>query len=311
MAENEWLNKDFYKVLGVGQDASQDEINKAYRKLARKYHPDLNHDPSAVEKFKDISEAYDVLSNADQRKKYDAIRQFGSGGARFTAGSGGYGADSGFSDIFSSMFGGGGRASGFSDIFSQFGGGAGGYSRYSDPRDLDLESSVELSLLQVVTGATVSLKVNGSLIKTKIPAGVKNGQTIKLKGKGAQDPVTGARGDLYLEVHINPDPVFSMDGKNVVRSLPLTFSQACLGGSVIVKDITGELLKVKVPEGTSSGAVLRVKGRGCATTPKGDLLLKVQILVPKSPKAIESVLKELDEKDPSVATRAKEERYRI
>ena len=87
MAENEWLNKDFYKVLGVGQDASQDEINKAYRKLARKYHPDLNHDPSAVEKFKDISEAYDVLSNADQRKKYDAIRQFGSGGARFTAGS--------------------------------------------------------------------------------------------------------------------------------------------------------------------------------------------------------------------------------
>ena len=182
---------------GRAQDASQDEINKAYRKLARKYHPDLNHDPSAVEKFKDISEAYDVLSNADQRKKYDAIRQFGSGGARFTAGSGGYGADSGFSDIFSSMFGGGGRASGFSDIFSQFGGGGGGYSRYSDPRDLDLESSVELSLLQVVTGATVSLKVNGSLIKTKIPAGVKNGQTIKLKGKGAQDPVTGARGDLF------------------------------------------------------------------------------------------------------------------
>ena len=293
MAENEWLNKDFYKVLGVGQDASRDEINKAYRKLARKYHPDLNHDPSAVEKFKDISEAYDVLSNADQRKKYDAIRQFGSGGARFTAGSGGYGADSGFSDIF-----------------SQFGGG-GGYSRYSDPRDLDLESGVNLSLLQVVTGATVSLKVNGSLIKTKIPAGVKNGQTIKLKGKGAQDPVTGARGDLYLEVHINPDPVFSMEGKNLVRSLPLTFSQACLGGSVIVKDITGELLKVKVPEGTGSGAVLRVKGRGCATNPKGDLLLKVQILVPKSPKNIESVLKELDEKDPSVATRAKEERYRI
>ncbi|MBQ1803885.1 MAG: DnaJ domain-containing protein [Bifidobacteriaceae bacterium] len=297
--------------MGVSQSASQDEINKAYRKLARKYHPDLNHDPSAVEKFKDISEAYDVLSNADQRKKYDAIRQFGSGGARFTAGSGGYGADSGFSDIFSSMFGGGGgRASGFSDIFSQFGGG-GGYSRYSDPRDLDLESSVDLSLLQVVTGATVSLKVNGSLIKTKIPAGVKNGQTIKLKGKGAQDPVTGARGDLYLEVRINPDPVFSMEGRNIVRNLPLTFSQACLGASVIVKDITGESLKVKVPEGTSSGAVLRVKGRGCATSPKGDLLLKVQILVPKSYAGMEGILKELDEKDPAVASLAREERYKI
>lgn len=292
MAENEWLKKDFYKVLGVSQDANRDEINKAYRKLARKYHPDLNHDPSSAEKFKDISEAYDVLSNEDQRKKYDAIRQFGSGGARFTAGGGSYGADSGFFDIF-----------------SQFG--SEGYSGYASPRDLDLESSVELSFLQVVTGATVSLKVNGSLIKTRIPAGVKNGQTIKLKGKGAQDRVTGARGDLYLEVRIAPDPVFSADGNNLVRNLPLTFSQACLGSEVIVKNITGELLKVKVPEGTSSGAVLRVKGRGCATSPKGDLLLKVQILAPKSCESIKNILKELDEKDPEVTSLAKEERYKI
>ena len=102
-----------------------------------------------------------------------------------------------------------------------------------------------------------------------------------------------------------------MEGRNIVRNLPLTFSQACLGASVIVKDITGESLKVKVPEGTSSGAVLRVKGRGCATSPKGDLLLKVQILVPKSYAGMEGILKELDEKDPAVASLAREERYKI
>ena len=318
MAENEWLNKDFYKVLGVSQDASQEEINKAYRKLARQYHPDLNHDPGATEKFKEISEAHDVLSNADQKKKYDAIRQFGSGGARFTAGPGGFGEGGGFSDIFSSMFGQDqGAAPGFSDIFSQFGRGAGrarrspyGYGGYSDPRDLDLESSVDLSLRQVAMGATVSLKVNGTLIKTKIPAGVKDGQTIMLKGRGSQDPVTGARGDLYLEVHIAPDPVFSMEGRDLVRDLPLTFPQACRGDSVIVKDITGELLKVKVPAATSSGAMLRVRGRGCGTSPKGDLLLRVQILVPKPSEAVEQALKDLEGADPETEKLAKEGRYR-
>ncbi|MBP5785867.1 MAG: DnaJ domain-containing protein [Aeriscardovia sp.] len=315
MAENEWLNKDFYKVLGVSQDASQDEIKKAYRKLARQYHPDLNHDPGAAEKFKDISEAYDVLSNADQKKKYDAIRQFGSGGARFTAGPGGFGEGGGFSDIFSSMFGADqGASSGFSDIFNQFGR-AGrspyGYRGYRDPRELDLESEVDLSLRQVATGATVSLKVNGNLIKTKIPAGVRDGQTIKLAGKGAQDPSTGSRGDLYLEVHIAPDPVFSMEGRDLVRNLPLTFPQACRGDSVIVKDITGERLKVKVPAGTGSGALLRVRGRGCATSPKGDLLLRVQILASKPSEAMEKVLKDLEAANPEAEKLAEEERYRI
>ena len=316
MAENEWLNKDFYKVLGVSQDASPDEINKAYRKLARQYHPDLNHDPGAAEKFKDISEAHDVLSNKEQRKKYDAIRQYASGGARFTAGPGGFGDGGGFSDIFSSMFGSDQGASGFSDIFSQFGRGGGrgrssyGYGGYRDPRELDLESSVDLSLRQVATGATVSLKVNGAVIKTKIPAGVKDGQTIKLAGKGSQDPITGARGDLYLEVRITPDPVFSMDGKNLVRDLPLTFAQACRGDSVIVKDITDELLKVKVPAGTGSGAMLRVRGRGCDTSPKGDLLLRVKILVPKPSEAVEKALKDLEAADPEMEKLAKEGRYR-
>ena len=137
MAENEWLSKDFYKVLGVSKDASDQEITKAYRKLARQYHPDLNKTKEAEEKFKDISEAYDVLSNKDSRQKYDAIRQFGMGGARFAGGAGGGGFDAGgFSDIFGSMFGGGngshirfqtngGGPTNINDIFSMFGGGAG------------------------------------------------------------------------------------------------------------------------------------------------------------------------------------------
>ena len=143
MAENEWLSKDYYKVLGVSKDASEAEIAKAYRKLARKYHPDLNKTKEAEEKFKDISEAYDVLSNKEQRQKYDAIRQFGMGGARFAGGSGqgGFNTDA-FSDIFGSMFGGAGAPGGtrirfgdgsgqpdFADIFSSFGGGAGGGGR--------------------------------------------------------------------------------------------------------------------------------------------------------------------------------------
>ena len=151
MAENEWLSKDFYKVLGVSKDATEDDITKAYRKLARKYHPDLNKTKEAEERFKDISEAYDVLSNKEQRQKYDAIRQFGMGGARFSGGSGQGGFDaSGFSDIFGSMFGGnggnvrfstsGGGPSNLNDIFSMFGGAAGGRggasyggSRYGNP----------------------------------------------------------------------------------------------------------------------------------------------------------------------------------
>ena len=221
MAENDWLNKDFYKTLGVSKDADEKEITKAYRKLARKYHPDINKTKEGEEKFKDISEAYDVLKDKDSRQKYDAIRSFGAGGARFTGGAGGGGFNAGdFSDIFGSMFGGGGgnggshirfstngggsHGAGFDDIFSMFGGGAGnggfgggrGYGDYSDgayagyrpaphPEDGDdLSSKITLTFRQAVKGATVSLKAAGKKFKTKVPAGVKHGQKIKIAGKG-------------------------------------------------------------------------------------------------------------------------------
>ena len=209
MAENEWLSKDFYKVLGVSKDASDQEITKAYRKLARQYHPDLNKTKEAEEKFKDISEAYDVLSNKDSRQKYDAIRQFGMGGARFAGGAGGGGFDAGgFSDIFGSMFGGGngshirfqtngGGPTNINDIFSMFGGGAGpcrrrlwrvavrrvsGGAPSRERRGPQLEGHADVR--QAVKGATVSLSVDGKKFKTHIPAGVKDGQKIRLAGKG-------------------------------------------------------------------------------------------------------------------------------
>ena len=217
MAENEWLSKDFYKVLGVSKDATDDEITKAYRKLARKYHPDLNKTKEAEEKFKDISEAYDVLSNKDNRQKYDAIRQFGMGGARFAGGSGAGGFDAGaFSDIFGSMFGGGAGAGAYgtggngsrirfqtgggnpniNDIFSMFGGGAGGpagagnpyggsYEQAAQPEDgEDRNSKINLTFRQSVKGATVSLSADGKKFKTHVPAGVRDGQKIRIPGKG-------------------------------------------------------------------------------------------------------------------------------
>ncbi|MBW3088353.1 DnaJ domain-containing protein [Bifidobacterium sp. 82T24] len=313
MAENEWLNKDFYKVLGVSKDASEEEITKAYRKLARKYHPDLNKTKEAEEKFKDISEAYDVLNNKEQRQKYDAIRQFGMGGARFAGGSGQGGFDaSGFSDIFGSMFGGGaGGPQGSSrirfstggqggpdlnDIFQAFGGAAGaggpgagfggGRSSYREPqepvRGKDRNSKINLTLRQAVKGATVSLSVDGGKFKTHIPAGVKDGQKIRLAGKGHAGQYGGAHGDLYLAVHVKSDPKFSMSGRDIVMDLPVTVAEAALGGKVSAKDIDGNVVTFKVPAGSSSGAEVRLKGKGVASPRgNGDLVGRVMIQVPE------------------------------
>ncbi|MFZ2439321.1 MAG: DnaJ domain-containing protein, partial [Bifidobacterium adolescentis] len=263
MAENEWLSKDFYKVLGVSKDATDAEITKAYRKLARKYHPDLNKTKEAEEKFKDISEAYDVLSNKENRQKYDAIRQFGMGGARFAGGSGQGGFDAGaFSDIFGSMFGGGAGMGGngsrirfqtngggnpnLNDIFSMFGGGAGGpgagsaYERYGaddyeqpQPENgEDRNSKIRLTFRQAVKGATVSLSADGKKFKTHIPAGVHDGQKIRLTGKGKPGRNGGKNGDLYLHITVAEDPKFTLRGRDIIMPLPITVSQAVNGAKV-------------------------------------------------------------------------------
>lgn len=313
MAENEWLNKDFYKVLGVSKDASDSEITKAYRKLARKYHPDLNKTKEAEEKFKDISEAYDVLSSKEQRQKYDAIRQFAGGGARFAGGAGGAGFDaSGFSDVFGSMFGGNGgnirfQTSGgpgmggmnLNDLFGAFAGagtGASGGRAYTDPRFAqyqqyqeapqpergeDRHSTVNLTVRQAVKGATVSLSAGGTKFKTHIPAGIQDGKKIRLAGKGKPGKNGGTAGDLYLQVSIKPDDTFRLEGNDIVRELPITVREAVHGAKVTVDDIDGEPVTFKVPAGSSSGARVVLSGKGVqAQGSSGDFVGVVSIKVP-------------------------------
>ena len=324
MAENEWLSKDFYKVLGVSKEATEDEITKAYRKLARKYHPDLNKTKEAEEKFKDISEAYDVLSNKDSRQRYDAIRQFGMGGARFAGGSGAGGFDAGaFSDIFGSMFGGGdgshirfqtngGGNPNISDIFSMFGGmggpgaagagsqyGAYGSARSQAPQPEDGEdrnSKISLTFRQAVKGATVSLSADGKKFKAHVPAGVKDGQKIRIAGKGKPGRNGGRNGDLYLQISVPEDPKFTLRGRDIIMRLPITVGQAVGGAKVRATDIDGNEVTFKVPIGSSSGTEVRISGKGVAN-PRGDgdLIGRVEIRVPDKPKReVRRAAKEFD-----------------
>lgn len=293
MAENEWLSKDFYKVLGVSKDATDDEITKAYRKLARKYHPDLNKTKEAEEKFKDISEAYDVLSNKDNRQKYDAIRQFGMGGARFAGGSGAGGFDAGaFSDIFGSMFGGG--AGGPAGAGNPYGG---SYEQAAQPEDgEDRNSKINLTFRQSVKGATVSLSADGKKFKTHVPAGVRDGQKIRIPGKGKPGRNGGKNGDLYLQINVAEDPKFSLRKRDIIMDLPITVGQAVAGAKVTAQDIDGNEVTFKVPAGSSSGTEVRISGRGVANRQgDGDLIGRVQIRIPDKPSLkVKHAAKEFD-----------------
>lgn len=294
MTGQDWLEKDFYAALGVAKDADAAAIKKAYRKLARQYHPDQNAgDAKAEARFKEIGEAYAVLSDPEEREKYDAIRAMG-GGARFAAGPGGAGAG-GFEDMFGSMFGGGagGRAGfgggggGFEDILGGlFNGGGGGAGFRAGPRPqqgADLTTSVTLPFRQAVTGDEVALEIEHRTIKTRIPAGVRDGQKIRLRGKGRPGTGGGAAGDLLITVNVAPHPVFSLDGHNLRVTLPVTFDEAALGAQLEVPTLDGATVKVKVAPGTPSGRVLRVKGRGVqAAKATGDLLVTVQVVVPQN-----------------------------
>lgn len=308
MAEQDWLTKDFYAVLGVSKDASDSDITKAYRKLARKYHPDLNKTPEAEEKFKDISEAYDVLSNKEQRQKYDAIRSLGAGGARFSGGSGAGGFNAGqFSDLFGSMFGNSGFGAGsnggsrtytystgtggpdLSDLLNgMFGGGARGGTGFGAEQETrkggDRNAHISLTFRQAVEGATVNLSADGQSFKTRIPAGVRDGQKIRIPGKGEPGIGGGANGDLYIAVTVKPDPagIFTAEGRDLHMRLPVTVAEAMLGGTVEARDFDGQTFKIKVPQGAGNGKKLRVRGRGIDDgRDKGDLIVELDVQVPQ------------------------------
>ncbi len=331
--QNEWFEKDYYKVLGVDKDASDADIKKAYRKLARKYHPDANPgDKKAEEKFKEISAAHQVLADKETRKQYDQVRAMGSG-ARFTAGAGGPGgAGGGFEDVFSGLFnsgGGRGQYSGgpggfggaggpdLSDLFGgAFGGGGGfGGGRGYQPGPVkggDIKASTRLSFTEAAKGATVKLKMpNGSPLNVRTPIGVKDGQKVRLRGKGKASPNGGEAGDVVLTVNVEPHPVFTRDGDNLRVTVPVTFAEAALGAEVQVPTLSGFPVRLKVPAGTPSGRVLRVRGKGIETKKHtGDLLVTVEVHVPQrmgkdAKQAVEAFAKATEGEDPRADLYAK------
>ena len=298
MASENWLTDDFYKALGVSEDASESDIKKAYRKLSRKYHPDLNPgDAAAEKKFKEISEAYDVLSDKKQREEYDQIRRYGAsgmggfgggcfGGSSYT----GYpGADAfgGFSnggaginidDLLGGLFGGsaGGsrRSAGFTSAdFGGMGGGGFGSAQHAAPEEST--TSTRISLAQAYTGATVTVFLpDGSHTEARIPAGIKDGQKVRLRGKGLRG------GDLKVTVRVSDDSVYSREGNNLIMRAPVTLAEAVDGAVIEVPLPDASTVKLRLAPG-QVGRRLRAKGRGFkAKGGDGDLLVIPEIVLP-------------------------------
>ncbi|MGH2750526.1 MAG: DnaJ C-terminal domain-containing protein [Actinomycetota bacterium] len=285
MAQRDWMDKDFYAVLGVAKEAPKDEIKRAYRKLAQKYHPDANKgDKTAEQRFKEISEAHSVLSNDDKRREYDQTRAFvEAGGQRF------YGFDprapganrgnvrinvEDLEDLFGRMGGGEGGGSIFEDLF-------GFRTRGRQRQGRDIESEVTLDFEDAVNGATITLP--NSATKVRIPSGVGDEARIRVAGKGEPAPGDGVPGDLYVRVRVRPHEIFEL-GQNgdLALHLPLTIAEAALGAKVQVPTLD-EPVTVKIPAGTNSGRTLRVRGRGAPRQSGGygDLLVKVDVEIPK------------------------------
>ncbi|MFF8613537.1 molecular chaperone DnaJ [Streptomyces sp. NPDC015350] len=359
MSTKDFVEKDYYKVLGVPKDATDAEIKKAYRKLAREFHPDANKgDDKAEERFKEISEANDVLGDAKKRKEYDEARAlFGNGG--FRAGPGGAGGNFNFDlgDLFGGAQGGGQGGGGFGggglgDVFGGLFNRGGTGTRVQPRRGQDIESEVTLSFMEAVEGATVPLRMssqapckacsgtgdkNGTprvcqtclgtgqvsrgtgggfsltdpcvdckgrgliaqdpcdvckgsgrakssrTMQVRIPAGVSDGQRIRLRGKGGPGERGGPAGDLYVVVHVDAHPVFGRRDDNLTVTVPVDFTEAALGGEVKVPTLGGPPVTLKLPAGTPNGRTMRARGKGAVRKDgtRGDLLVTVEVAVPK------------------------------
>jgi len=290
MAAKDLYEKDFYKVLGVDKKATPDEIKKKYRSLARDLHPDKTQGDSALEeKFKAVSEAYDILSDAKKRAEYDEARSlFERGGFRAPTGGGNFqGGD--FSDIF-----GGGNPQ---DIFANLFGGAG--MRRGPRKGQDLQTESTISFKEAIFGTTLELNLSSGgkkqNITARVPAGVNDGAKIRVKGKGAEGEA--GPGDLFILLTVKPHPIFSRKGENLLLTLPVTFVEATLGADIKVPTLAGDDVTVRLAAGTPTGRVLRVKGRGITKgATVGDLLVTIDVQVPRrvEGEALEA-LKKFDE----------------
>jgi len=313
--------KDYYAVLGVSESASPEEIKKSYRKLARKYHPDVSKEENADEKFKDLGEAYEVLKDPEKRAEYDQLRKYGAQadgsfqpppGWQSASGFGGGGytdADARqFSDFFEQMFGGGPDA----------GSGAGGFRQSMRMRGEDVHARLALFLEEVFNGSEkqVSFTVHEAdeqgrvvarqkTLKVKIPAGMREGQHLRLKGQGSPGYGGAAAGDLLIEIELAPHPLFSVEGRDVVVTVPVAPWEAALGATVTVPTV-GSKVNVKVPKGTSSGRKLRLKGKGLPGKHPGDQIVILQIAIPEQHSAeAEKLYEQLAEAEKAFNPRSK------
>jgi curved DNA-binding protein len=270
--------KDYYEVLGVPRDASQEDVRRAYRKLARRYHPDLNKESDAEERFKEVSEAYEVLSDPDKRERYDRL------GARWRSGEEG---PADFEDFFGQQgFGGDTRVEfgdgAFSDFFERLFGDRGPAAGTGPLRGPDQEAELELTLEDALAGGRRRLTLDGRSFEVNIPANVRDGQRIRLAGQGTPGRNGGPAGDLYLRVGLRPHPRFRREGDDLYLDLPVAPWEAALGATVPVQTLT-ETAQVRVPPGSSTGRRLRLRGRGLPKRGggRGDLYAVVQVAVPK------------------------------
>ena len=275
MAAKDLYEKDFYKVLGVDKKAAADEIKRKYRSLVKDLHPDTNHgDTAKEEKFKAVSEAYEILSDTKKRAEYDEARSlFERGGFRApTGGQNFQGGD--FSDIF-----GGGNPQ---DIFSNLFGGGG---RRAPRKGQDLQTEASITFRESIFGTNLDLRLGtdrgaAQNITARVPAGVNDGAKIRVKGKGA--PGEAGPGDLFILLHVKPHPIFARKAENLTVVLPITFAEAALGADVKVPVMSGEEVTVRIAPGTPNGRTLRVKGRGITKgSHTGDLLVTVDVQVPQ------------------------------
>lgn len=272
----EWMEKDYYAELGVAKNADQKEIKKAFRKLARKFHPDNNPaDDAAENRFKEINEAYDTIGNGDTRKEYDHAREMGY----FVGGPAGSQQYVRVEDLLGGGFGGRGSAQdlfgGLQDLF-------GGERRQARPhKGQDVSGSITLSFHEALIGPTKEFSVGAGTVKVKIPKGVADGTKVRVRGKGGPGANGGPAGDLYVEVHVGEHPTFDRSSKmDLTINVPVTYSEACLGAVITIPTLNGTT-KIKVPAGTQPGTTMKLTGKGVETaTATGDLLVTINVVVP-------------------------------